>query len=62
MIESSAPTVFYEDFDSRRPQLAMKRSHIEKFLAEFAVREFVHRAVGGLPPARVEACDQPVDE
>jgi hypothetical protein len=60
MIESSAPTIF-KDFGSRRLQLAMKRSCIKKFLAEFAVR-FVHRAVGDLPPARVEACDQPVDE
>jgi hypothetical protein len=61
MIASSAPTIF-KDFGSRRPQLAMKQGRIKKFPAKFAVREFVHRAVGGLPPARVEACDQPVDE
>jgi hypothetical protein len=56
MIESSAPAIF-KDFDSHRPQLAMKRSRIKKFLAEFAVREFAHCAVRTLPPARVQACD-----
>ena len=61
MTESSAPTIFM-DSGSRRQQLATNRSRIKKFLAEFAVREFVQRAVGDPPPARMEACDQPVNE
>ena len=61
MNERSAPAIF-RDFGSHRPQFAVKRSRIKKFLADLAVREFAHRAVRGLPPAWAQGCDQPVDE